>query len=634
MGVDDGAHAATSQFRVPAGDDGVGLAAAASRLREHSASLAVPVRSPVKECVGHSLQTLLCARVSLAAPHPVTRSRARTLNMPANGVSHSPFAGTPPGRRRPWRASSAAAVVIICALLAHPACAATATQTASKTASKTASMTASKTAGRSTSSSMTETPSRTRTPTLPPASASGSRSSSPSSSPIVAPVYSLPTDVGIGLGGYTVSGPEAYTTDRCGNVGGALSASGGLRVTPPAVAAARVPSGNAPRTLAAWVLCMPGFNPFGDYNEFLGTGPGNSGFGRRFSLGVVGSSLAHNGYNYDWRTSAPVCTNRWTHVAATFDGASLALYVNGTALGSVARTFATVASVHHAWNGADTHHGGEVWTGAMDDVAIYNVSLSAVQVRVLAGAPCSSGSSTSTSRTGTLSFTETRSPTASLSTGASSSPPPAYVFNNGRLRFGTGSESMVNSAGNLRQPFYRSARDGAWHKLTYSSYPLDMALGLDNDNAASWAGTHVGDFYDLPVNSSADDSSQFVETSQVGDLHYGHGNFTTCRTFAYRGAQFTVTNTYRLGATASFVQIDTTTTNVGSTTMWNARLWVGTRDDWVWTDDRNTKTRGNLMAAGFVPLASPADACNALLVSNAISETVLLYTTTPGANMV
>jgi hypothetical protein len=193
---------------------------------------------------------------------------------------------------------------------------------------------------------------------------------------------------------------------------------------------------------------------------------------------------------------------------------------------------------------------------------------------------------------------------------------------------------MVNSAGNLRQPFYRSVRDGAWHRLTYSNYALDMALGLDYGNAASWAGTHVGDFYSLPVSSSADDMSQFVETSQAGHLRSGHGNYTTSRTFAYRGAQFTVTNTYRLGATASFVQIDTTTTNVGSTTMWNARLWAGTRDDYVWADDSNTKTRGNLVGGGFAPLASPADACNALVVSNSINETVLFYSTTPGANMV
>jgi len=68
--------------------------------------------------------------------------------------------------------------------------------------------------------------------------------------------------------------------------------------------------------------------------------------------------------------------------------------------------------------------------------------------------------------------------------------------------------------------------------------------------------------------------------------------------------------------------------------MWNARLWAGTRDDWVWTDDSNTKTRGNLVGGGFAPLASPADACNALVVSNSINETVLFYSTTPGADMV
>jgi hypothetical protein len=208
------------------------------------------------------------------------------------------------------------------------------------------------------------------------------------------------------------------------------------------------------------------------------------------------------------------------------------------------------------------------------------------------------------------------------------------VFDNGRLRFGTGSESLVNSAGNLKQPFYFSDTDGAWHKLTYSSYPLDMALGMDYGNAANWAGAFVGDFYSLPVAGSSDDASQFVETSQVGHIHNGYGNYTTRRTFTFRGAQFNITNTYRLGAAASFIQIDTTTTNVGSTTIWNARLWAGTRDDWVWNDDSNIKTRGNLAGGGFVQLADAANSSNALLVSNSINETVLFYSTTPGANMV
>lgn len=45
-----------------------------------------------------------------------------------------------------------------------------------------------------------------------------------------------------------------------------------------------------------------------------------------------------------------------------------------------------------------------------------------------------------------------------------------YVLNNGYLRFETGSETSINDAGNLMQPFYYYGPDSAWYQLTYWDY--------------------------------------------------------------------------------------------------------------------------------------------------------------------
>ena len=151
------------------------------------------------------------------------------------------------------------------------------------------------------------------------------------------------------------------------------------------------------------------------------------------------------------------------------------------------------------------------------------------------------------------------------------------VLSNGVLRFGSGSEHSFDSAGNLKQPWIFSGATQQWFKLTFGSNALNMALGLDYGNAASWAGAFVSEFSMLTPLSSSDDPSQLVATGQVGSLVTGYGNFTTRRRFVYRGAEFEVVNKYQLPAGDNFIQVDTTVTNVGATDMWNARLWAGSR---------------------------------------------------------
>src|SRR5688500_14529524 len=66
-------------------------------------------------------------------------------------------------------------------------------------------------------------------------------------------------------------------------------------------------------------------------------------------------------------------------------------------------------------------------------------------------------------------------------------PASAYeVFENGRLRCGTGAEASVNAYGNLQQPFYYDAAATSWYQLTFSNYPLDNRIGIGGDGTNEW----------------------------------------------------------------------------------------------------------------------------------------------------
>src|SRR5439155_6502492 len=72
--------------------------------------------------------------------------------------------------------------------------------------------------------------------------------------------------------------------------------------------------------------------------------------------------------------------NAWSHLAATYDGAALRLYVNGSEVGSTPLT----GDVTNA-PGKLTIGGNDVWgeffTGLIDEVRVYNNALSPAQIQ-------------------------------------------------------------------------------------------------------------------------------------------------------------------------------------------------------------------------------------------------------------
>lgn len=86
------------------------------------------------------------------------------------------------------------------------------------------------------------------------------------------------------------------------------------------------------------------------------------------------------GTNGSVQTSGALPTNTWTHLAATYDGATLRFFVNGAQTASVAKTGALTASA-----GLLRLGGNAIWNewfaGKLDDVRIYDKALTAAQIQ-------------------------------------------------------------------------------------------------------------------------------------------------------------------------------------------------------------------------------------------------------------
>jgi hypothetical protein len=206
------------------------------------------------------------------------------------------------------------------------------------------------------------------------------------------------------------------------------------------------------------------------------------------------------------------------------------------------------------------------------------------------------------------------------------------VFNNTALRFGDGSESSVNSIGLFQQPWYNSSGSGSpsWQPLTYSDYPLNMAIGTGT-SGGSWHGSTVRD-----LNSSSAQQFDFSGyTATNANATMGYGKIRVISSFTINTQAIDVDTTFSLGQSDNFVKIVNKVINrESSSTITNLRIWVGTQDDWVGGTDRPTKVRGNLSGTNgsFERITSSSQRAQALQITTG-DEGVLFYSTTPNTNM-
>jgi predicted RNA-binding protein with TRAM domain len=203
----------------------------------------------------------------------------------------------------------------------------------------------------------------------------------------------------------------------------------------------------------------------------------------------------------------------------------------------------------------------------------------------------------------------------------------SYWMNNDLMQFGVqtnaasnaqlSAKASVNQYGSLEQPFYYNG--SAWYKLTYSSYPLDLAIGVGGTGTSEWntSGT-IANMSSVTLEQRVLECAGFnYATPSSGSIAKGTGKLTSIGRYSIGGATLEFERSYTLEPGSRYLRIDETIRNVGTTAASNVRFWVGTRDDYIGPCDNNYKTRGNISDTGvFSAIASASTQSKALKVNN------------------
>jgi hypothetical protein len=96
------------------------------------------------------------------------------------------------------------------------------------------------------------------------------------------------------------------------------------------------------------------------------------------------NNAVHIGTSYQHLKSGnKVAKNKWTHIAATYDGATQRLFVNGVQVGSRSQTGSLSVTANPLRIGGDTVLAGRYFKGLIDDVRVHNRALIAAEIAAM-----------------------------------------------------------------------------------------------------------------------------------------------------------------------------------------------------------------------------------------------------------
>ena len=103
--------------------------------------------------------------------------------------------------------------------------------------------------------------------------------------------------------------------------------------------------------------------------------------------GLPNSTLSIGSYDRQLTVGSHLPSNAWTHLAATYDGTTQRLYVNGVQVGSRAQTGTLDVSANPLRIGGNTVWANEYFQGLIDEVRIYNRALSQAEIAAVSQEP-------------------------------------------------------------------------------------------------------------------------------------------------------------------------------------------------------------------------------------------------------
>ena len=179
------------------------------------------------------------------------------------------------------------------------------------------------------------------------------------------------------------------TRSTAGRFGGALSFNGSSTVNIPDAPSLRL---TTTMTLEAWVNPSTVTSEWRDVvykaddNYYLMATSANGGFP------AGGASFGNTSATTEAFGTSTLTANTWSHLAVTYDGATIRLYVNGTQVSTRAKTGSFTASSNPLQIGGNLVY-GQFFTGLIDEVRVYNRALSATEIQSDMGRPVNQTSS-------------------------------------------------------------------------------------------------------------------------------------------------------------------------------------------------------------------------------------------------
>ncbi|MBK7761809.1 MAG: HYR domain-containing protein [Bacteroidetes bacterium] len=177
-----------------------------------------------------------------------------------------------------------------------------------------------------------------------------------------------------GICGANLSLPSPTVSDNCPSIGNALNFDGvNDMITGSDV---NLPTGTSARSIEAWVK-WTSVNPVGPIFQY---GTGSQIGGNEFALAVHWSGkLMFWGENNDVIGSTLINDGNWHHVAVTYDGTTIKLYVDGNLDGTGTPSLNTLLS-------GNFHIGRDTYTnwafnGSVDEIRFWNLNISQAQIQ-------------------------------------------------------------------------------------------------------------------------------------------------------------------------------------------------------------------------------------------------------------